>query len=192
MTRAVTLILAVAAGCLISFITPAAEADASIPNYFFKGWSVTRDCSEVRTGPGNNVRPGQTFRMTRDSADGLSFALQVLDPQGRLIGGNWANIKLQYRAGRPMSSVPADYACIPGNEAASPFLALGNYSVSAEPWYEFERWYGLVKIHGQPHHIVIFPRPALGPDGAVILLQDADSNDNVNLDNNGVIHTQNK
>ena len=125
------------------------------------------------------------------NADGTTFKLQSLDSQNRLLKGNWGNVSLQYRPGSKMTSVPADFECIPGEEAASPFLALGNYAMTAEPYYEQEHWYALVKIHGEPHHLLIFPRNVTGEDSAIIVLQDAGGADAVTLDNNGVIHTNN-
>jgi hypothetical protein len=49
----------------------------------------------------------------------------------------------------------------------------------------------LVTIHGAPHHLLIFPRSVTGEDSAIIVLQSAGSAEDVTLDGNGVIHTNN-
>lgn len=196
MSRSASLLLSLAAGCLISGANVVANAEtltAGIPNYFFKEWKVTKDCMQVHAGPDGHVKLGQKFRMTQAvSADyGQSFSLKTLDTQNRLLGGSWSRVKLEFRAGRKMTTVPADFECVPGEAASSPFLALGNYASAAEPWYEFEHWYGLVSIHGQQHHLMIFPRDITGQESAIIVLQDADSGDALTLDHNGTVHTNN-
>jgi hypothetical protein len=148
---------------------------------------------QEHAGPAGHMKLGQKFRMTQPlSKDyGQSYSLKSLDTQNRLLGGSWSNVNLEFRAGRKMSRVPADFECIPGEAASSPFLALGNYSSSAEPWYEYEHWYARVTIHGEPHHLLIFPRAVTGEDSAIIVLQDADAGDSLTLDHNGTIHTNN-
>ena len=42
-----------------------------------------------------------------------------------------------------MTNVPADFACIPGQPSSSGLLAMSNYTQSAEPYYEYEHWYGI-------------------------------------------------
>ena len=195
MTRSASLILSVAAVCLISSVNLTAQAQTvpAIPKYFFTEWKITKDCTEQHAGPEGHVQPDQRFRMTQaaSSVDGQAFELQSLDAKGRLLGGDWAAVNLEFRAGRKMTTVPADFECIPGDAASSPFLAMSGYSTLGEPWYEYEHWYGTVNIHGQKHHILIFPRDTVGKQSAVILLQDADSGDNIRLDHGGIIHTQN-
>src|SRR5262249_59777796 len=75
---------------------------------------------------------------------------------------NWNGLQLAYRAGTKMTSLPADFECIPGAESTSPFLAMSGFAQSAEPFYEQEHWYGLAKIHGQLEHVLIFPRDTPG------------------------------
>jgi len=195
MSRSASLLLSLAAGCLTCGANVVAHADtaSTIPSYFFAEWKVARSCLEQHAGAEGHVALGQKFSMTaaKANADGETFKLKSLDSQNRLLKGNWGNVNLQYRAGSKMTRVPADFECIPGEEASSPFLALGNYVTTAEPYYEEEHWYALVKIHGEPHHLLIFPRNVTGEDSAIIVLQDAGGADAVTLDNNGVIHTNN-
>jgi hypothetical protein len=90
-----------------------------------------------------------------------------------------------------MTTVPADFECIPGAEASSPFLAMSGFAQATEPYYEQEHWYALARIHGQLEHVLIFPRDVRGPASAIIVLQSVNSPGTVQLDDNGVIHTQN-
>jgi hypothetical protein len=195
MSRSASLLLSLAAGCLTCGANLVAHADTTspIPSYFFKEWKVSKSCLEAHAGADGHVAIGQKFRMTAAvaNADGTTYKLKSLDSQNRLLAGNWGGVNLQYRPGAKMATVPADFECIPGEEASSPFLALGNYVSNAEPYFEAEHWYALVKIHGEPHHLLIFPRDVTGEDSAIIVLQDAGAADGVTLDNNGVVHTNN-
>jgi hypothetical protein len=195
MSRSASLILSVAAGCLSTFASFVAhsETPASIPQYFFKEWKVTKSCLEEHAGPQGHVKAGQKFRMTgaAPTSDGQAFKLKALDEKDNLLGGDWSNVKLEFREGAKMSGVPADFECVPGEASASPFLALGNYTTSAEPWYAYKHWYGVVNIHGVPHHLMIFPRDVTGTNSAIIIIQDSGAGDGLTLDHNGVVHTQN-
>ena len=195
MSRSASLLLSLAAGCLISSANVVAQADAlpTIPAYFFKEWKVAKDCLPDHAGPAGHVAVGQKFRMagTTPTADGQAFKLSSLDAQNRLLGGTWSNVNLEFRAGTKMTSVPADFECIPGEEATSSFLALGNYVINGEPYYPHEHWYALVNIHGVPHHLLIFPRNITGQDSAIIVLQDAGEEGALTLDHGGTIHTNN-
>jgi hypothetical protein len=195
MSRSASLLLSVAAGCLISGANVVANADtkaSGIPNYFFKEWKVAKDCTAEHAGPQGHMKLGQKFRMNEAvSTDyGQTFSLKTMDSQNRLLGGVWSGVKLEFRAGQKMTTVPADFECIPGEAASSPFLALGNYSSLAEPYYAYEHWYAVVNIHDVPHHLMIFPRDVTGADSAIIVLMDADSADTISLDHSGTIHTE--
>jgi hypothetical protein len=85
--------------------------------------------------------------------------------------------------------MPADFECIPGQEATSPFLAMSNYAQATEPFYEQGHWYGIAKIRGQLEHVLIFPRNAASGPSAVIIMQSVNSLATVQLDSNGVIHS---
>jgi hypothetical protein len=50
---------------------------------------------------------------------------------------------------------------------------MSNFTQSAEPYYEYEHWYALGTLHGEPHHFLIFPRNVSGADSAIIVLLDA-------------------
>jgi hypothetical protein len=174
-----------AALSVLSLTAPDARSqDAAVPSYFFNEWRVSRDCSEPHAAPAGHTQTGLRLRVT-PSADG--FALETIDAENRKWSSGWSGAKLEYRAGTPLAAVPADFECVPGEEASSPFLAMGGHSVSAEPWYENEHWYGLLKIHGQAHHVLIFPIASGGGAKAVIVLQDADASDNIELDHDGTI-----
>ena len=105
--------------------------------------------------------------------------------------GSRHGIKLQYRPGTTMQTLPADFECIPGQEASSSFLAMSNYSQATEPYYAQAHWYGIAKIHGQLEHVLIFPRNASSGPAAVIVMQSVNSPGTMQLDDNGVIHVQN-
>jgi hypothetical protein len=188
MSRTVQSILAFAVVCLSSAM---AHAD-SIPDYFFKDWSITKDCSEQHAGPAGHVQTGLRFRIERSSvsADATSYALKALDVDRKVWPGNWKKVQLAYRAGAKMTTLPADFECVPGQESSNPFLAMANFSQTAEPWYEYEHWYGILLIHDEPHHLLIFPRDLEGESSAVILVQDADSSGTIKLDHNGLIHSE--
>jgi hypothetical protein len=87
-----------------------------------------------------------------------------------------------------MTTLPADFECIPGQEATSPFLAMSNYAQATEPYYEQAHWYGLARIHGQLEHVLIFPRSSTQGPSAVIVLQSVNASNAVELDDNGIIN----
>ena len=196
MTRKLSLTAFAAAQCLfigLAATTPAQAAD--IPQYFFSQWTVTANCTEAHAGLAARVQPGLQFKISSDSAatDG-SYTLQTINAAGQQWATEWNGVKLEYRAGTPMTTVPADFECVAGSEAsstaASPFLAMSGYVQTAEPQYAQQHWYGLAKIHGQLEHVLIFPRPAKGDNSAIIVLQSASSSNNVVLDDNGVVNSR--
>jgi hypothetical protein len=154
---------------------------------------VDRDCTEAHAGTtSGHTLPGSQFRVSRTSSgDGVSYTFQSLDKPGLRWTNGWKKVKLEYRAGTPMKSIPADFECVPGEEASQPFLAQSNFGVSAEPYYGQEHWYGTVQIHGEKHHLLIFPRNTQGAESAAILLIDADAGGNLQLDTNGTIISEN-
>jgi hypothetical protein len=169
-----------------------AQTTSNIPDYFFSTWTVNRDCTEVHAGSGGHTIPGSQFRVSRSlTSDGVNYTLQTLDKPGLRWSKGWKNVQLEYRVGTPLKSIPADFECVPGDEASSPFLAQSGFAVSAEPYYGQEHWYGTVQIHGQKHHLLIFPRNVKGADSAVILLIDADAGGNMQLDTDGTIISEN-
>jgi len=124
------------------------------------------------------------------AADG-SFVFEAEDSGSKQWAANWNGMKLQFRPGTDMTTLPADFECIPGQEATSPFLAMSNYAQSSEPYYEQAHWYGTAKIRGQLEHVLIFPRNgAQGGPSAVVVMQSVTSPGTVQLDENGVIHMQ--
>jgi hypothetical protein len=147
----------------------------------------------VHAGSGGHTLPGSQFRVVRtpNAYGGVNYTLQTLDKPGLRWASGWRNVKLEYRAGTPLKTIPADFECVPGEEASQPFLAQSGFSVSAEPYYGEEHWYGTVKIHGEKHHLLIFPRNTKGADSAAILLIDADAGDNMQLDTDGTIIVEN-
>jgi hypothetical protein len=195
MQRNVLSVLAFAASLLT--LSPATLADPAIPAYFFSTWTISKDCSEQHAGPAGHVQTGLRFKINGDSADDTTFALKPLEASAadtttqRSWPVGWSKVRLQYRPGAKMTHVPADFECVPGEEYASPYLALSNYSQTAEPWFEFEHWYGLLLIHGEPHHVLIFPRDSKGASSALVMIQDADASGTIQLDHNGIIHVEN-
>jgi hypothetical protein len=197
MTRKLSLAAFAAAQCLFAgLVAPTSAQAADIPQYFFSQWTVTANCTEANAGPAARVQPGLQFKISSDSlaADG-SYTLQTINASGQLWATEWNGVKLEYRPGTPMSTVPADFTCVAGAEASSaassPFLAMSGYVQTAEPQYAMQHWYGLVKVHGQMEHVLIFPRATKGDQSAIIVLQSASSNSNVVLDDDGIVNSRN-
>jgi hypothetical protein len=194
MSRVAPVLLFSTALSLMASIQTKSEAQtpSGVPEYFFSTWTVNRDCTEAHAGSGGHTIPGSQFRVARSlTADGVTYTLQTLDKPGLRWSKGWKSVKLEYRGGTPLKSIPADFECVPGEEASQPFLAQSGFSVSAEPYYGQQHWYGNVQIHGQKHHLLIFPRNVKGADSAVILLIDADAGDNMQLDTDGTIISEN-
>ena len=193
MSRKIPLSLALAAQlCLAGLAanSPARASDA-IPDYFFKEWTVAKNCTEAHAGLAARVRAGLKFKISRDSAtDDGSYTFVAEDAGQSRWATNWNGLTLAYRSGSKMTSVPADFECIPGAESSSPFLAMSGFAQAAEPFYEQEHWYGLASIHGQLEHVLIFPRDtsASGDTSVVVVMQSVNSPSTVQLDDDGVLH----
>src|SRR5579862_3042952 len=72
MSRKVALSLALAAQfCLASLAanSPAQAAGSSIPDYFFREWTVTKNCTEAHAGLAARVDAGLKFKIST-AADG--------------------------------------------------------------------------------------------------------------------------
>ncbi len=170
---------------------PARAADTA-PQYFFNKWTVTSNCIEANAGPAAvGVQNGLQFQVVRNG-DG-SYGLQAINSGGRQWVSGWNGLKLVYRAGTKMTSIPADFACVAGDEAtsvsASPLLAMAGYVQTAEPQYAQQHLYGLANIHGQFEHVLIFPlQNRIGDTSVVVVLESASSSSNIALDINGTIH----
>jgi hypothetical protein len=195
MIRKFPLAVYAAAQCLIVGLVGAAPAHAaqSIPAYFFSKWTVASNCTEASAGPAARVQPGLQFTIARNSAaaDG-SYTLQTINTASQQWASEWNGLKLEYRPGTKMTTVPADFQCVAGSESSSasssPLLAMSGYVQTAEPQYEQEHWVGLATIHGQLEHVLIFPRDTKGAASAIVVLESASSSANVSLDDNGVIN----
>jgi hypothetical protein len=178
---------------ITAFQSTAQAQTATVPAYFFKQWSVQSNCAEQGADPAAHTQVGLQYVISPASisADGLNYAFEAINTDRRTWPAGWADLTLEYRAGTQMTSIPADFACVPGAAASSSLLAMSNYTQSAEPYYEYEHWYGLGTIHGEPHHVLIFPRATNGPDSAIIVVLDAGTDGTVQLDHDGTIHSQN-
>ena len=187
-SRKAFLAIALATQCLVGALAGAPARAATIPEYFFKEWTVANNCTEQHAGLAAQVAAGLKFKISADTlaADG-SYVFQAEDVGQQHWAANWNGMKLEYRAGTEMTTLPADFECIPGQEATSPFLAMSNYAQASEPFYEHRHWYGVAKIHGQMEHILIFPRNAATGPTAVILMLSVNSPGTVQLDDNGVL-----
>ena len=195
MTRKFSLTAFAATQCLIIGLAATAPARAAdIPQYFFSQWTVTANCTEASAGAAGRVQPGLQFKISSQPAADGTYSLQAINAAGQQWHRGWSNVKLEYRAGTPMTTVPADFTCVAGSEAASasasPFLAMSGYVQTAEPYYAQEHWYGLVKVHGQLEHVLIFPRATSGDNSAIVVLQSASADSTVSLDDNGVISSR--
>jgi len=188
-SRNVILASAIAVQCLFGGLAAAPAQAADIPDNFFMEWTVSKNCTEQHAGLAAHVATGLKFKISRDAqaADG-SYVFQAVNAGNQRWNANWNGIKLQYRPGTTMHTLPADFECIPGQEASSSFLAMSNYAVATEPQYEQGHWYALARIHGQLEHILIFPSSAATGPKAVIILQSVTAANSLQLDENGVIH----
>jgi hypothetical protein len=196
MTRKFLLTAFAATQCLIVGLAASAPARAAeIPSYFFSQWTVTANCAEAHAGPAARVQAGLQFKIASQPAADGTYTLQTINAAGQQWASAWSGVKLEYRTGTAMAAVPADFECLAGSEAASasasPFLAMSGYVQTAEPYYAQQHWYGLVKVHGQLEHVLIFPRDATGDKSAIIVLQSASAGSNISLDDNGVINSKN-
>jgi hypothetical protein len=193
MLRIGALLLSISGLFVITTIQAAVHAQtATVPAYFFKQWTVQSNCIEQGFDPAEQTQVGLQYAISTASlaADGLSYAFQPINSATQAWPDGWSQLTLQYRAGIQMADVPADFACVPG-EPTSALLANSHFTQSAEPYYEYEHWYGLGTLHGEPHHFLIFPRNIKGADSAIIILLDAGTNGDVQLDQNGTIHSEN-
>lgn len=166
----------------------ASQAAPQIPDYFFQQWTVAANCAEAHAGLAARVDTGLVFAIDRNSAqaDG-SYTLRAVDGAASRWLPNWNGLRLQYRPGTTMTSVPADFTCVPGATSTSSFLALSGYVQSPEPYYPQEHWYGLATLYGQLEHVLIFPRNVGGDGAVVVVLQSASAPTDFTLDDNGVI-----
>jgi hypothetical protein len=190
-SRKTLLSTVVAAQCLVASLAGAPARADTIPDYFFTEGTITQNCTEQHAGLAARVQPGLKFKISRDAqaADG-SYVFQAQDVGELHWAANWHGLKLTYRAGTRMTTLPADFECIPGQENASPFLAMSNYAVTAEPYYEQAHWYGLARIQGQLEHVLIFPRDSAQGPSAVIVMQSVTLPGAAQLDDDGVMTVQ--
>jgi hypothetical protein len=190
-SRRAFLATAIASQCLVGALAGAPARASTIPDHFFQEWTVTKNCTEQHAGLAARVQTGLKFKISRDAqaADG-SYVFEAEDVGQQHWAVNWNGMKLQYRPGTNMTTLPADFECIPGQEATSPFLSLSNYAQATEPYYEQAHWYGIATIQGQREHVLVFPRNAATGPRAVIVLQSVNSPGAVQLDDNGVLHMQ--
>jgi hypothetical protein len=194
MLRIGTVLPAAVSFLIITAVHSVAQAQtATIPDYFFKQWTVQSNCAEQGADPAAHTQVSLQYVIspTSVSADGVSYAFDAIDGDTYQWPAGWAQLTLQYRAGTQMATIPADFACIPGAASSSSLLAMSNYTQSAEPYYEYEHWYGFGTIHGEPHHVLIFPRAVDGTDSAIIVILDAGTDGTVQLDHDGTIHSEN-
>jgi hypothetical protein len=186
-SRAVPLVLFSTALCVMAAIESKPVKADTIPSYFLSTWTVDRDCTEAHASTtihGHTV-PGLQLRVRREADS--SYTLVPVNNSAGTWSSGWG-VKVEYRAGAKMATIPADMECVPGQEESSPFLAQAGFAVSAEPYYPYEHWYGTVTLHGDKHHVLIFPQNvAQGPASAAIVLIDEDAAGNMQLDSNGTI-----
>lgn len=190
LARKASLSSAILAQCLVVGWVAASPAEAAtIPAYFFKTWTVTKNCTEQHAGLAARVQTGLTFRISPKAAEDGSYVFEAQDAGQQHWAANWNGMRLQYRAGTKLTTVPADFECIPGQEATSPFLAMSGFAQASEPYYEQQHWYGIARLHGQLEHVLIFPRDVTGEASAIIVLQSVQAPSAVQLDDDGVIHS---
>jgi hypothetical protein len=180
---------AIAAQCLFAGLLATTQAQAAgISEHFFKEWTVSKNCTEQHAGLAAKADVGLKFKIARE--DDGSYVFQAIDNAKSKWARNWNGIPLQFRAGTKLTSVPADFECIPGQEASSPFLAMSGFAQATEPYYESEHFYGLAKIHGELEHVLVFlVEKSTGPT-AIIVMQSVNTPGSIKLDTDGVIHNQ--
>ena len=193
MTRKSSLTVFAAAQCLVVGLAATAPVRAAeIPQYFFSQWTVDSNCTEANAGAAARVQPGLQFKIAATPAADGRYTLQAINTAGKQWASAWNGLKLEYRPGTKMTTIPADFTCVGGDEASSaassPLLAMSGYVQTAEPQYQMAHWYGTARIHGQLEHVLIFPRDAKGETSAVIVLESASNASTVSLDDNGVIN----
>ncbi len=194
MTRKFSLTVFAAAQCLaVGLAATAPVRAAEIPQYFFNQWTVTSNCTEASAGPAARVQPGLQFKIAATPAADGSYTLQTVNAAGKQWASEWSGLKLEYRPGTKMTTIPADFECVSGAEAssasASPLLAMSGYVQTAEPQYTEQHFYGIATIKGQLEHVLIFPRDnSNGGASVIVVMESASSGANVALDDNGVIH----
>jgi hypothetical protein len=196
MTRKIPLTVFAAVQCLVAAVafTAPAQAAATIPPYFFGQWTVTANCTELSAGGVGQVQPGLQYKIASTPASNGAYALQIVNTAGQHWGSGWSGLQLHYRPGARITSVPADFECVAGAEAAyasaSPLLAMSGYVQTPEPQFPQEHWYGLANINGQYEHVLVFPvATQTGGTSAVIVLESA-TGDSVALDVGGVISSR--
>lgn len=188
---ALRLLFLLAAGFPLVTATADAQTDgSSIPSYFFSEWTVTSNCTEANAGPAARVAVGLQFKIAPDPASDGSYVFQAENTSTAQWAAGWNGLKLVFRPGTVMQTVPADFVCIPGQESSSPFLAMSGFAQAAEPYYEQAHWYGLATIAGQEEHVLIFARPVHGPSSAIIVLQSVNAPSTIELDDDGVINSE--
>src|SRR3569832_1742115 len=119
-SRNVILASAIAVQCLFGGLAAAPAQAADIPDNFFMEWTVSKNCTEQHAGLAAHVASGLKFKISRDaqSADG-SYVFQAENTGKQHWISGWDGIKLQYRPGTAMQALPADFECIPGQEAGA-------------------------------------------------------------------------
>jgi hypothetical protein len=187
--KKISLSSTVAAQCLFAGLLAATQAQAaSIPNALLKEWTVSKNCSEQHAGLAARVDSGLKFQVIATQDGGYVF--KAVDNGSSKWAANWNGVRLEYRPGSKLTSVPADFECIPGQEASSPFLAMSGFAQAAEPYYEPAHLYGLARIHGELEHILVFFVDSGAKPTAIIVMQSVNTPGSVKLDSDGVIHSQ--
>jgi hypothetical protein len=140
MLRIGKLLLSISALFLITGAPSAVQAQtAKIPAYFFKQWSVQSNCAEQGADPTAHAQIGLQYVISPASIskDGLNYAFETITTDSQAWPDGWSDLTLQYRPGTPITDIPADFSCVPGEAASSSLLAMSNYVQSAEPYYEY-------------------------------------------------------
>ena len=189
-SRKLSLSCVLFAQCLIAGLAaPAQAGTGSLPQYLLQGGTTAANCAEQSGGLAAHVPAGLKFQISSgDSSSDSGYVFQAINSATQKWPAGWNGMTLQYRSGTKMTSVPADFSCVPGQETTSSFLAMTGYAVSAEPYYQLEHFYGVARIAGQLEHVLIFPRDTSnGGPSAVIMLQSVTSKSTMQLDQNGII-----
>ena len=166
MSRVVPVLLFSTALVVMASIQTKSEAQTAsgIPDYFFGTWTVDRDCTEAHSGSGRPHLAGLAVSRGPATPRTAATRFQTVDKPGL----RWSNGLEEREARIPGrrgdgQRFPADFECVPGEEASSPFLAQSGFAVSARAVTTRTR---TGRQGGDPRpeapSLLIFPRNAKG------------------------------
>src|SRR5579864_9322928 len=88
------------APCLVGALAGTPAQAGTIPDHFFKEWTVSKNCTEQHAGLAAQVATPLKFKISRDTqgADG-SYVFEAEDVGQQHWAANWNGMKLTFRPG---------------------------------------------------------------------------------------------